>query len=58
MDFENEDLECIYGVLKDVNYTIELGLNGAMLRDGYGGIEGLTVAIKETGAEITEAIIT
>ena len=46
--YEENHFEAINSTLKSLNTSLErIGFNGAMVRDGYGGIEGLTIAIRE-----------
>ena len=56
--FHEEDIqESVLKGLRDLNRSIErIGFNGAVVRD-FGAIEGLTVAVRETGMQVTDAIV-
>ena len=56
MEFEDENE--ITRVLKTLNRSIErISFNGAMLRENDpGGLEGLTVAVRDIGGELIHAV--
>ncbi len=54
---EIEAIDRLCDTLGQVNHSVErLGFNGALLHDGPGAIEGLTLALRDTGEKILKAI--